>query len=358
MGLNNGFYSSVYNSNKSAATYLEHTWNRSPIIISDVIWGHNPGRIFVDLEKDFDNIDPKKFRGIFNTKFVKADDVKDIKKVYFLSDSRYPRERLTLAGIKRCLKPENADYIVTPNYSFVHFNAHMLNVWENDSTFIFCSQPMQYGVKKATETMNGLTQDKYTYKGCKQFIDTELSEKWMIDLFATPNTNYITETEFEKVCSRDLPTITQSEVTTIESLLKSNDEGNIILAIKTLYGYNFIEHPLIFTTLLCKYFKNIANSCEYSTKMFRHFKKCIKLENCTQNNICEFPYWLSFLDGQKSFTQPEGEEKEILEHLIRPLYESYINSYRNKIMDWSDHYNFCPEVKLYLDKNNKFDKEK
>ena len=355
MGLNSGFYSSVYKSEKCAATYLNSTWNSSPKVISDVIWGPNPGRLYVDLSKDFGGIPPKKFRENFDAKFVQADNINEVKKVYFLPNSKFPRERLGLTKIKRCLKPENADYIVAPNYSFFNFNAHAFYTWENDATFLFSSDD-QIDVKKATETINKLSQDQYKYKGIKTFMHTLLSEKWMLELYDTPNTNYITDTEFEKVCSRTLPTITMSDVKSIESLLKSNDAGNTVLALKSLYGYSFTDYSKVLASIICIYSRNILTSSECTTRMFQHFKKCIGLINYNANNSCAFPYWLTFLDGKRTLVQPEKEEREILEYLIHPLYEKYIVRFQDEILDWSGTYNFCPVVKLYLDKNDKFDK--
>ena len=356
MGLNSGFYSKVYKNTKCAATYLNSIcWNSPPKVISDVIWGPNPGRLYADLSKDFGGISPKKFRENFDAKFVQAKNVKAAKKVYFLPNSKFPRERLGLTKIKRCLKPENADYIVAPNYSFINFNAYAFHTWENDTTFLF-SENDRIDVKKVTETMNKLSQDQYEYKGIKTFMFTLLSETWMFALYDTPYTNYITDTEFEKVCSRSLPTITMSDVKSIESLLKSNDAGNTILALKSLYGYSFTDYFKVLASIVCIYFKNISTSSEYTTKMFQHFKKCIGLINYNANNFCDFPYWLTFLDSKKTLVQPEKEEREILEYLIHPLYEKYIGRFQDKILDWSDTYNFCPIVKLYLDKNDKFDK--
>lgn len=356
MGINSGFYSRVYKSTKCAATYLSSTWYSSPKTISDVIWGPNPGRLYADLSKDFDGIAPKKFKENFSAKFVQASDVKEVKKVYFLPNSKFPRERLNLTKIKRCLKPENADYIVAPNYSFVNFNAHAFHTWENSSTFLFAPDD-RITVKKDTENINKLSQDQYVYKGIKTYIHTTLAEAWMLVLYDTPYTNYITDTEFEKVCSRSLPTITMSDVRSIESLLKSNDVGNTILALKSLYGYSFAEYSKVLASIVCIYFKNILASSEFTTKMFQHFKRCIGLANYNANSVCAFPYWLTFLDTKRTLIQPEKEEREILEYLIHPLYKEYINSYKDRILDWSDHYNFCPVVKLYLDKNDKFDKQ-
>jgi hypothetical protein len=355
MGLNNGFYSRVYKNTKCAATYVNYSWNSFPKVISDIIWGPNPGRLYADLSKDFGGILPKKFRENFDAKFVQANNVKNVKKVYFHPKSKFPRERLGLTKIKRCLKPENADYIVAPNYSFVNFNFHALHTWENSATFLFSSDD-RINVKKATETMNKLSQDQYEYKGIKTYMHTLLTDSWMLALYDTPYTNYITDTEFEKVCSRYLPTITMSDVKGVESLLKSNDAGNTILALKSLYGYSFIDYSKVLASIVCMYFKNISTSSEYTTKMFQHFKKCIGLVNYNANNFCAFPYWLTFLDSKGPLIQPEKEEREILEYLIHPLYEEYISRFKDKILDWSDTYNFCPVVKLYLDKNDRFDK--
>lgn len=166
--------------------------------------------------------------------------------LYFDKSATFPRYKLEGSGFKRCIKKEKADFIIVGKTEPKSSYRNWIYVYE-DSEYIYVAYRAtddlqnQSAFKKA-----GLMNMKQIFRGTCSIYGPDSQ----ILLESNPTKPYIYDTDLDAVINKKLPTITETDVRQILTMLASNDNSIVDLGLKTLASFDTTSRPMTTKAIL------------------------------------------------------------------------------------------------------------
>lgn len=269
----------------------------------------------------------------FNKLFKDKLDLKIEKgaKLYFTSDSKFSREKISNSEYKKCIKIEKADYIIIPNkIETFHNNINFIKLYNGNCAF-------------SGLTING---DYFDFERFKTLYPTVLGDKSLQSigegLLSLQNENLeeqirygiennipiITDRDLDKIFQSKLSQLTSDELVNIYDMLISSDSSTIQLGIKLLNSYNLIGYENAITIL----FESLPKNCYNVVKNLAAFK-------CIKSTINYFNLFSNRFPQYKLIDCSENE-KQLIKPIVKRLLIKNIEEYMNALMK-------RPAVKIY-----------
>lgn len=303
---------------------------------------------------------------IYLNKAVDDFDLEDIKTVYFDKTSNFSRFKLSeYTNIKRCIKVEKADAIITAIPQFNKYSWCNLWVFKSESqNALYFDYEYQYlndetckqwlGVTTVTpyDLLNKLISlghfpddCKFVYRGIVHEINAEKFTS--INLIRSTDKKVILDSVFNNKITKTLQNPTYEDINTIGELLQSSDIATVELGMKLLQNYNVIDKACSIGFMLLKNGKSILNTKTYKSKDFQTLLATLNLQ---KHNLSCY-YESSFLRYAEYFSKICTNEEDIAKHkeMVIELCENEINELELKLQERFKAFNISIECKIKYD---------
>lgn len=272
------------------------------------------------------------------------------KKIYFHPKSKFPRFKLMGTDYKRTIKLDKCDCIVVPEIpeGWISMYPKMRIYKDKYSNNLF-------GISKGIYDSR-FVDEKHFLECIKlwnnvdlEFVQTtyiaevNMENSFAIDILLGKYTKpIITDTMLDLEISKSLPTISESDIDSIDSMLNSTDQSVVEMGLKLLTGFNVFETPTIIKTLLYKHW-NVVNSNKALNSVA--VRKMLNSVDADRKYIGSFPNWAYALaePGDK-FSDYEIAQ---VGRLLKPLFKEYVekNSFKLKAPNAP----FIPNIKIIVE---------
>lgn len=258
--------------------------------------------------------------------------------LYFTKQSKFPRFKLTGTEYKRCLKPEKADVIIIPdikNRMSCSCYSSGYRIYENSESYYIVSD---YDFKRLfhesdKELLAGLNifgfNKTFSYiMHTDQIITFDSDDSIYFDLINNKFTKpVITDNMLDIKLSTSLPTITESDVDSINSMLNSPDKSVQELGLKMLTGFNIFETPTLIKAMLMSAYSTCSNSILRGGVAIQ---KMLNGIDFPRNYVQGFPGWINqLLDKDDKYSEFEQQQiKRLLIPQFKKAYDSLITTNR------------------------------
>lgn len=166
--------------------------------------------------------------------------------LYFDKSATFPRYKLEGSGFKRCIKKEKADFIIVGKTDVKGYYRSWFYVYE-DSNYMYVAY---YATDDANNQKAfreaGLANMKLVWNGHCNIYGPDAQ----ILLETNPTKPLIYDTDLDAYINKSLPTITESDVKQILTMLGSNDNSIVDLGLKTLASYDTTSRPMTTKAIL------------------------------------------------------------------------------------------------------------
>lgn len=210
-------------------------------------------------------------------------DLQNVKKVYFSSQSKFPRTRLSIVDdIKRTIKLDNAEaivadcWLVTGAPSGRNNSQYVLYSAEVDQFYVV-SLPLEKmdiptTIEEVISTL--LPEDaKIIHTGKLLYIDEDTT------VLVNSTLPIINSIDLDRYLASNLPDLTPDMLESIEQMCISSDYSTQEMALKSLMSFNIYKSLYPIITLLHEV-KGRIEYCDYtSSTAFTYFMKCIGFHN-------------------------------------------------------------------------------
>lgn len=184
-------------------------------------------------------------------------------KLYFSSNSKFPRFKLADTEYKRCIKLEKADTVVMNEVTTTALDEFEAVLYEA-AEVIYCviKNPHKYWNNKWQDEFNRIGIDAYMKKyklgdssatKCYDGKVTVIPQKHaqsIYDLMEDLYSNIVTDDDLDKMINITFDKITHDDLKSITEMLDSTDKSVQALGLKMLCGYNVNDTPVTVKTLL------------------------------------------------------------------------------------------------------------
>lgn len=165
--------------------------------------------------------------------------------LYFDKSATFPRYKLEGSGFKRCIKKEKADFIIVGKTEPKGYYRSWFYVYEDPNYMYVAYYASDDSNNQKAFREAGLTNMKSIWAG-RCYIygpDSQI-------LLETPAKPLIYDTDLDAYINKTLPTITESDVKQILTMLGSNDNSIVDLGLKTLASYDTTSRPMTTKAML------------------------------------------------------------------------------------------------------------
>lgn len=178
--------------------------------------------------------------------------------LYFTEYSKFPRTKLSVSDLKRCIKVEKANYIVLKELPKSEECNDLYHIFTCDSKpdFVYVIKDSVYQLLysgnldfmnfQLMETDGIVLSEIYCGK-IKASTKYDFIENYNNGTYKVP---FILDNELDSQINAMLPDPTLDEVLAIKDMLNSTDSSIIKLAIRMIAGFNISKFPLTFRLLL------------------------------------------------------------------------------------------------------------
>ena len=166
--------------------------------------------------------------------------------LYFDKSATFPRYKLEGSGFKRCIKKEKADFIIVGKTDAKGYYRSWFYVYEDPNYMYVAYYATDDAANQKAFREAGLTNMKLVWNGhCNIYGPYS-----QILLETNPTKPLIYDTDLDAYINKTLPTITESDVKQILTMLTSNDNSIVDLGLKTLASYDTTSRPMTTKAIL------------------------------------------------------------------------------------------------------------
>lgn len=204
----------------------------------------------VDINYDTDSYKNNFYTGTINKGSV----------LFFDEDSRFPRTKLSVAGIKRCIKKDKATYIVLKEPTEIKKAISSYIIFEDsggmlyaipEPEFVYYFQNSISNMENALKESDGpLGIVGEFYRGRIKGINSQGISSFVKFRDGDYTVPFITDNQLDLFINNTLPDPTIDELTAIREMLNSQDKAVVKLGAQMIAGYNVNKWPLTFRLLL------------------------------------------------------------------------------------------------------------
>lgn len=191
-------------------------------------------------------------------KNFKASTIKSDSKLFFDETSKFPRFKLGLTSIKRCIKEAKANVIVVSgeqHYCTTTSEYVVLTQSEYEVVYLISSEDFTALFNNKLDLLKSClpniftTELKILYRGTLNTYekDSLYVAKYLTGEYTLP---FITDNELDKFCNSMCPDPNYDEFINIIDMLNSDDAAVVQLGAKMLTGYNVDKYRLTFRLIL------------------------------------------------------------------------------------------------------------
>nr|DAE20139.1 MAG TPA: hypothetical protein [CrAss-like virus sp. ctYsL76] len=298
----------------------------------------------------------------------KHTDVKNISKLYFDANSKYPRFKLAaVPNICRCIKPEKADCVVINDINFSNYvprtsvsikspndvnsililysaimNCYYLidycpnNIYNDTAReqFKLLLQPfINYDLLTIDNWGQTLIKSGILPSDCEQFycgpiiLTFNNAQTEFLDNLFTKYNKVIYDTELDLLISDNLPPMTDECLQTLSCMLSSSDQATVDMGLKMLSSYDLRLHKCSVSTILLYNWQYCKNSDVYISTGFRQVLQTLNIHPKTIDK-----YWIEYNINQlyEKCDNPDDLErtkKIIINHLENQIKRDWVEKY-------------------------------
>lgn len=166
--------------------------------------------------------------------------------LYFDKSATFPRYKLEGSGFKRCIKKEKADFIIVGKTDVKGYYRSWFYVYEDPNYMYVAYYATDDATNQKAFREAGLTNMKLVWNGRCNIYGPDSQ----ILLETNPTKPLIYDTDLDAYINKTLPTITESDVKQILTMLASNDNSIVDLGLKTLASYDTTSRPMTTKAIL------------------------------------------------------------------------------------------------------------
>lgn len=286
-----------------------------------------------------DSIRPVKYDGYFS--FYKHDKEFDALRkkevtlltngvLYFTSNSKFPRTKLTETSFKRCIKPEKAQYFVY-NYPNIPVRTQATNhLYETKYAYYLINDDFDYYKERIVNQLgvanNKETVEKFIVKYAPFSLfddDAVIINKqdktyyyildnltWaIINHPILSKLNFINDITLDKIISKKMESIDFDALLSFDEMLKSPDEDVVATAMRLITNYDTATYPLALRTLFILNAKAIRQSKVWNSTPVKQLRKSLNLDNIitSRNDSKAFPYCLQGVKDKNTYTKDDTD---------------------------------------------------
>lgn len=239
--------------------------------------------------------------------------------LYFTKSSHFPRFKLQGTNFKRCIKDENADFIIVSDSCFKWIN-NMVNFWkqnnllktrvsmfiEDEDYILFIENKSD--VENTLNTKNIIDclikkqalkskNPSVLYEGPYVEIDNHSEYLVYKNILDGIYTNIVLDSELDREINSLSESLDEDSLDSISEMLSSSDPAIVDMGLKLLPNYNCLEYPLTITTIMrlhdssCRNsgvwnstsVKQLIRTLDYKSPWSTEFPTCI--ENIGKDNV-------------------------------------------------------------------------
>lgn len=233
--------------------------------------------------------------------------------LFFMSNSRFPRTKLTGTNFKRVIKPEKADVLVYKNLILLN-STWLVNLFETNNSYFaipynirnrylddddYTSDPEKY-IKTYVQDIAQLNP---TYLGQVTICTIDQNNNFLLESILDGTAKpLIHDDDLNKQICEGMSEITEEEVFSIKDMLESKDESIAGLGLKMLGSYNLNPYKVSLGLIIHRRYRILKRLNEWNCVSFK------QVRNSTLNfnySIGSMYYYRSMLKGS------EGKDKEL-----------------------------------------------
>ena len=166
--------------------------------------------------------------------------------LYFDKSATFPRYKLEGSGFKRCIKKEKADFIIVGKTDVKGYFRSWFYVYEDPNYMYVAYYATDDAANQKAFREAGLTNMKLVWNGRCNIYGPDSQ----ILLETNPTKPLIYDTDLDAYINKTLPTITESDVKQILTMLASNDNSIVDLGLKTLASFDTTSRPMTTKAIL------------------------------------------------------------------------------------------------------------
>lgn len=166
--------------------------------------------------------------------------------LYFDKSATFPRYKLEGSGFKRCIKKEKADFIIVGKTEPKGYYRSWFYVYEDSNYMYVAYYATDDAANQKAFREAGLTNMKLVWTGHCNIYGPDAQ----ILLETNPTKPLIYDTDLDAHINKTLPTVTESDVKQILTMISSNDRTIVDLGLKTLASYDVTSRPMTVKTIL------------------------------------------------------------------------------------------------------------
>lgn len=273
-------------------------------------------------------------------------------KLLFSKNSKFPRFELQSTNFKRVIKESNANYYVVNDdcgYIYTHVN---MSTFKDDSDNLYLIHTCdleQYSLTpesliqkiKVWNNKNLTYVNKCDYGSC-DFSDIDYFKVF----FDPPKIPVTTDSILNEEVIKQFPSLTNSDLESIKSMLNSPDESIEELGFKMLCGYNFLERKALVKAIIYDALNNNRriNLKNYLSKVStKNLFKCLNI-----NFITPFPNWMYLLTDKENVKNISSEDIQEIKKIIIPPYKKLLDCNMTSLRRGAN-FPFIPKINITIE---------
>lgn len=264
--------------------------------------------------------------------------------LYFTKTSKFPRFKLQGTDFKRCIKDENADFIVVSD-SCLKLIKDKEQLWktyslnsismfiEDEDYIVFVSDKNELEkVLNTKDIISSLKKKKVLkannptilYEGPSCTIDNYCDFLVYKNILDGIYTNIVLDSELDKEINSLSESLDEESLDSISEMLSSTDPAIVDMGLKLLPNYNCLEYPLTITTIMRLHDSSCRNSGVWNSTSV---KQLIRTLDYHSPWTTEFPTCIENI-GKEGVNYSEKDKE-----LARKLVLGGVNEALKKITD-------------------------
>lgn len=263
--------------------------------------------------------------------------INEIEKLYFDSESSYPRFKIKDTKFSRVIKVDNSDAAVIPNDILISETKVAYNVYKGSNNIYIISEDsfksnnqaiynkiMEYGdnFEDALRTINILPKDTtLIYSGKLCFCEERFQQTIhnIMDIY----TKYVTEDDIDTIVNKSLEKLTEETAMSLNGMLSSTDPAIVELGLKILQGVDVLNTPLTVKLLLVGNYENISKNKAINTTGVSQIFKTLKL---TLWSVPPYPGSLNLIFKSEFWDKASTEDKQLSLTVGREIISNFFSN--------------------------------
>lgn len=266
--------------------------------------------------------------------------------LYFTKSSHFPRFKLQGTDFKRCIKDENADFIIVSDSCLKSINdianwykqsnltkARVSMFIEDEDYILFIDDKAD--IENALNTKNIINSliakqalksknPSVLYEGSYVKVDNHSDYLVYKNILDGIYTNIVLDSELDREINSLSESLDEDSLDSISEMLSSTDPAIVDMGLKLLPNYNCLEYPLTITTIMRLHDSSCRNSGVWNSTSVKQLIRTLDYKSPWST---EFPTCIENI-GKDNVNYSEKDKE-----LARKLVLSGVNEALKKITD-------------------------